>query len=192
VRNILRTKPASNCKFSGDHYCRECVRIPQAPPSALLPINLHVGGNRESGTFAIGLSFQAVATGNNLNLPVRQRAKWHCHAVCVSARGPNHHRRGSPIIARNEINGLEGSSRRRWGSFFDQPSHLRIGNSSPNKAKARKLIAAIENLNAEIEEVEGIVNSRARSGPARKKPPAKEKPAGKKKAATKKKVATKI
>jgi hypothetical protein len=126
VRNILRTKPASNCKFSGDHYCRECVRIPQAPPSALLPINLHVGGNRESGTFAIGLSFQAVATGNNLNLPVRQRAKWHCHAVCVSARGPNHHRRGSPIIARNEINGLEGSSRRRWGSFFDQPSHLRI------------------------------------------------------------------
>jgi hypothetical protein len=63
---------------------------------------------------------------------------------------------------------------------------------SPNKAKARKLIAAIENLNAEIEEVEGTVNSRARSGPARKKPPAKEKPAGKKKAATKKKVATKI
>jgi hypothetical protein len=40
--------------------------------------------------------------------------------------------------------------------------------SAPNRAKARKLIAAIEKLNAEIEDIEGIVNARARSGPARK------------------------
>jgi hypothetical protein len=63
--------------------------------------------------------------------------------------------------------------------------------ASPNKARARKLIAAIENLNTEIEEVEGIVNGRARSGPARKKPPAKKKRAAKKKVATKKKAAAK-
>ncbi len=63
--------------------------------------------------------------------------------------------------------------------------------ASPNKAGARKLIAAIENLNTEIEEVEGIVNGRARSGPARKKPPAKKKRAAKKKAATRKKAAAK-
>jgi len=63
--------------------------------------------------------------------------------------------------------------------------------ASPNKARARKLIAAIENLNAEIEEVEGIVNGRARSGPSRKKPPAKRKPPRKKKMAAKKKAATK-
>jgi hypothetical protein len=59
--------------------------------------------------------------------------------------------------------------------------------ASPNKARARKLVAAIENLNTEIEEVEGIVNGRARSGPARKRAPAKKKPAAKKKTAAKKK-----
>jgi hypothetical protein len=60
--------------------------------------------------------------------------------------------------------------------------------ASPNKASARKLIAAIENLNTEIEEVEGIVNGRARIGPSRKKP-AKKKPAARKKTAAKKKAA---
>jgi hypothetical protein len=45
--------------------------------------------------------------------------------------------------------------------------------TAPNRAKARKLIAAVEKLNAEIEEVEGIVNGRARSGPARKRVPVK-------------------
>jgi hypothetical protein len=53
--------------------------------------------------------------------------------------------------------------------------------STPNRARARKLIAAIEKLNAEIEDVEGIVNGRARSGPARK-PRAAKKPALPKKA----------
>jgi hypothetical protein len=58
--------------------------------------------------------------------------------------------------------------------------------ASPNKARARRLIAAIENLNAKIEEVEGIVNGRARSGPSRKQPPASKKSAGSKKTAKKK------
>jgi hypothetical protein len=39
--------------------------------------------------------------------------------------------------------------------------------TSPNKTRVRQLIEA-ETPNAEIEEIEGIVNGRARSGPARK------------------------
>jgi hypothetical protein len=38
---------------------------------------------------------------------------------------------------------------------------------NPNKPKAKKLVAAIENLNAEIEDIEGVINARARSGPIR-------------------------
>lgn len=58
-------------------------------------------------------------------------------------------------------------------------------NASPNKARARRLIAAIEDLNSQIEEVESIVNGRAASGPIRKAAsPRKRQPA--KKAATKK------
>jgi len=65
------------------------------------------------------------------------------------------------------------------------------GDGQNNPSFLPDLIAAIENLNAEIEEVEGIVNGRARSGPSRKKPPAKRKPPRKKKMAAKKKAATK-
>ena len=39
---------------------------------------------------------------------------------------------------------------------------------APNKAAAKRLIAAIEKLNAQIEDIDGVVNPRARSGPARK------------------------
>jgi flagellar biosynthesis regulator FlbT len=62
---------------------------------------------------------------------------------------------------------------------------------SPNKARARKLIAAIKTLNTEIEEVESIVNGRARSGRVRKTPAAKKKPAAKKPVAKKKAAARK-
>lgn len=55
----------------------------------------------------------------------------------------------------------------------------------PNRARAKKLIAAIEKLNTEIEDIEGIVNARARSGPVRKTAAKKKTPA-KKKATTKK------
>lgn len=39
----------------------------------------------------------------------------------------------------------------------------------PKKAAAKQLIAAIEDLNSEIEDIEAIVNSRARTGSSRKK-----------------------
>jgi hypothetical protein len=45
--------------------------------------------------------------------------------------------------------------------------------------------------NPEIEEVEGIVNGRARTGPTREKPPAKKKQAGKRKAVTRRPAAAK-
>jgi hypothetical protein len=61
--------------------------------------------------------------------------------------------------------------------------------TSPNKAKARRLIAAIEKLNAEIEDVEGIINGRAQSEPVRQKITSKQKSAAKKKAAPRKKAA---
>jgi flagellar biosynthesis regulator FlbT len=66
-------------------------------------------------------------------------------------------------------------------NFYDQET------TSPNRARARKLIAAIEDLNSKIEEVEGVVNGRARSGPvrkarsAKKRAPAKKTPAAQKK-----------
>jgi hypothetical protein len=59
--------------------------------------------------------------------------------------------------------------------------------SNPNKTKAKKLIAAIENLNADIEDVEGVINARARSGPIRKKTIAKKQAAAKQKATARKK-----
>jgi hypothetical protein len=59
--------------------------------------------------------------------------------------------------------------------------------AKPNKGKARKLITAIENLNADIEVVEGIINTRARGGPTRKKPAAKKERAVKKNPAAPKK-----
>ncbi|WP_439358606.1 hypothetical protein [Bradyrhizobium sp. DASA03007] len=57
----------------------------------------------------------------------------------------------------------------------------------PNKTAAKRLMAAIQRLNAQIEDIDGVVNSRARSGPARKTPSPKKnkpvkKPAPKKKA----------
>jgi hypothetical protein len=56
----------------------------------------------------------------------------------------------------------------------------------PNKAAAKRLMAAIQRLNAQIEVIDGVVNSRAQSGPARKTPsPKKKKPV--KKPAPKKK-----
>jgi flagellar biosynthesis regulator FlbT len=39
---------------------------------------------------------------------------------------------------------------------------------TPKKAAARRLIAAIEKLNAQIEDIDGVVNPRARSDPARR------------------------
>jgi integrase len=42
---------------------------------------------------------------------------------CVSAWGLSHDRRGVPSSEFNEIKGLKGSRRRRWGSVFDQHSH---------------------------------------------------------------------
>jgi integrase len=44
---------------------------------------------------------------------------------CVSAWGLSHDRRGVPSSEFNEIKGLKGSRRRRWGSVFDQHSHQR-------------------------------------------------------------------
>lgn len=38
----------------------------------------------------------------------------------------------------------------------------------PSKAAAKRLISAIEKLNVQIEDIDGVVNTRARSGPARK------------------------
>jgi NAD(P)-dependent dehydrogenase (short-subunit alcohol dehydrogenase family) len=46
--------------------------------------------------------------------------------ACVSARGPDHDRRGVTVLRLNEYNGLEGSRRRRWGSFFDQHSQTDV------------------------------------------------------------------
>lgn len=43
----------------------------------------------------------------------------------------------------------------------------------PNKAAALRLISAIEALNAQIEAIDGVVNTRARTGPQRKTRPAK-------------------
>ncbi|WP_084777540.1 SPW repeat protein [Bradyrhizobium sp.] len=43
---------------------------------------------------------------------------------CVSARGLGHDRRGGHVIPFSETNGLKGSRGCRWGSLFDQHSHL--------------------------------------------------------------------
>jgi hypothetical protein len=61
----------------------------------------------------------------------------------------------------------------------------------PNKPAAKRLIAAIETLNAEIEDIEGVVNTRAPKGPARKPRAAEKRAAPKKKAAARKKVTRK-
>jgi hypothetical protein len=63
--------------------------------------------------------------------------------------------------------------------------------TKPKKAAAKRLITAIENLNSEIEEIEAIVNSRARNGfvhkprPAKKRATAKTTPAARKKTSQK-------
>lgn len=61
-------------------------------------------------------------------------------------------------------------------------------NVKPNKAAAKRLMTAIKKLNTQIEDIDGVVNPRARSGlakaaPAKKRAPAKK--AGASKAAQK-------
>ncbi|WP_050628094.1 hypothetical protein [Bradyrhizobium viridifuturi] len=50
----------------------------------------------------------------------------------------------------------------------------------PNKGAAKRLMTAIEKLNAQIEDIDGVVNNRARSGPPRKPPATKRGKAAKK------------
>jgi hypothetical protein len=57
--------------------------------------------------------------------------------------------------------------------------------TDPNKTKAKKLIAAIENLNADIEDVEAVINARARGGTIQ--PIAKQRTAAGRKATARKK-----
>lgn len=50
----------------------------------------------------------------------------------------------------------------------------------PNKVAAKRLMAAIKKLNSQIEDIDGVVNSRAGRGPVRKAPVAKRSKAAKK------------
>jgi len=79
-----------------------------------------------------------------------------------------------------------------------------LGANSNSAAAASKAVASRSRVstegfstprpvrpNPEIEEVEGIVNGRARTGPTREKSPAKKKQAGKRKAVTRRPAAAK-
>lgn len=57
----------------------------------------------------------------------------------------------------------------------------------PNKAAAKRLIATIEKLNTQIEDIDGIANTRGRSAPPRKSRPVKKRAALKKAPAARKK-----
>jgi hypothetical protein len=61
----------------------------------------------------------------------------------------------------------EGKSDLRWAIQQEVNSYGQEG-TSPNRARVRKLIKAIEELNAAIEQVEGAINRRASVGPPRK------------------------
>jgi hypothetical protein len=66
----------------------------------------------------------------------------------------------------------EGKSDLRWAIQQEVNSYGQEG-KSPNRARVRKLIKAIEELNAAIEQVEAAINRRAPAGPLPRKPPSK-------------------
>jgi hypothetical protein len=66
----------------------------------------------------------------------------------------------------------EGKIDLRWTVQKEVNSYGQLG-KSPDKTKVRKLISAIEDLNATIEQVEAVINRRAPAGPLPRKTPLK-------------------